>query len=428
VPVRPVHVHTHIEATIAAHTHTHTHTHTPSHFLAMTTASTPAIDNDAAAGPSAAAAAAARPKRVRKPRVFSAAVDATTPMTSLPCSSGNDNIILKLTFVDAHLPGPHAAPNAYDEVTVNSFVSQPSSLLCADAAIATGGAVATSTGAVMPASEPADMPPAYFDVHAAAASVSDPMMGGMSGMGGIGGMSPQGLSGMHTSSGMGCVIDAVPATSSQGTATGAIGGRLVKLLADFDEKCKTGDWPASTSVHCYWCCHRFSTTPFGLPVQFRNDRFHVMGCFCSLQCASAFNFASRDSVDERLNRYALINALSARLGLTKYVRPAPERVVLKMFGGPLDIEAFRESSVERGGGADADRKHLMVNTPPMLALTQQVEEVQDRDVRSEYRYIPLDNERINRFQEKVRLRRTKPLVDFKNTLDHTMKLRITPAV
>ena len=63
----------------------------------------------------------------------------------------------------------------------------------------------------------------------------------------------------------------------------------------------------------------------------------------------------------------------------------------------------------------------------MLTMTQQVEEVHDTDMRSEYRYIPLDSERINRYQEKIRLKRNKPLVNFKNTLDHTMKLKYVNA-
>lgn len=229
-----------------------------------------------------------------------------------------------------------------------------------------------------------------------------------------------------------------------GTGGGQVGPRIVKLLVEFDEKCKHNEWPVSTLIHCYWCCHRFSTPPFGMPMQCRNGRFYVTGCYCSLECAAAHVFASRDSVDECLSRYALINALSNVLGMGQRVRPAPDRVTLAMFGGPLTIDEFRASSQSDAaasasgggsGGGDFDvgesaddriRRRFLVNTPPMVTLTQQVEELHDTDVMSEYRYIPLDNERVSRFQEKVRLRRTKPLMNIKDTLDHTMKLRITP--
>lgn len=193
--------------------------------------------------------------------------------------------------------------------------------------------------------------------------------------------------------------------------------KVVRLLAEFEEKSKTGEWPLSTSVHCYWCCHRFDTPPLGLPIKYAGGRFHVVGCFCSLECAVAYNFsAARESVDECLNRYSLINALSAQLGGARVVRPAPDRLALSIFGGHMGVEEFRAHSVDT-------MRHVVVNCPPMQSVTQQVEEVGDADLSSEYRYVPIDTERVTKFQEKVRLMRTKPLVNFKNTLDHTMKLK-----
>ena len=196
--------------------------------------------------------------------------------------------------------------------------------------------------------------------------------------------------------------------------------KVVRLLAEFEEKSKNGDWPLSTSVHCYWCCHRFDTPPLGLPLKYVGGRFHVVGCFCSLECAAAYNFsAARESVDECLNRYSLLNALSASIGLgSRVVRPAPDRLALIIFGGHMSIDDFRAH-------AHTSQRQLVVNCPPMQSVTQQVEEVNDADLSSEYRYIPLDSERVSRYQEKVRLSRTKPLVNFKNTLDHTMKLKYT---
>jgi hypothetical protein len=64
----------------------------------------------------------------------------------------------------------------------------------------------------------------------------------------------------------------------------------------------------------------------------------------------------------------------------------------------------------------------------MQSLTQQVEDIAETDMTSEYRYVPLDNDRVQRYQEKVRLQRTKPLSDMKNTLDRTMKLKYSTAV
>ena len=209
---------------------------------------------------------------------------------------------------------------------------------------------------------------------------------------------------------------------SSGPGPGAPSGpKIVRMLMEFEEKSKSGDWPTSTNVHCYWCCSRFPGTPVGLPVRYTSgtagrDQFHVTGCFCSLECATAYNFGGgKDSVDECLHRYTLINALAARLGLGRSIRPAPDRVALAMFGGHMTIDEFR--------AFPSSGKHIMVNSHPMITVTQQLEEVNEADLRSEYRYIPLDNERVVRYQEKMRLKRVKPLVNFKNTLDHTMKVK-----
>ncbi len=107
--------------------------------------------------------------------------------------------------------------------------------------------------------------------------------------------------------------------------------------------------------------------------------------------------------------------LARELGHHHLVRPAPSRLVLNTFGGPMSIEEFR--------GRCHTSRLILVNFPPMMTVTQQVEEVNQRELRSEYRYIPIDSERVNKYKEKIKLKRTKPLVNFKNTLDHTMNLK-----
>lgn len=192
--------------------------------------------------------------------------------------------------------------------------------------------------------------------------------------------------------------------------------RIVELLKDFEMKSKVSEWPQSTSIACYWCCHQFTSVPFGIPVKFHNDKFHVFGCCCSLECAAAYNFNSKESSDEIWERYNLLNLLSRRLGYKPIVRPAPPRLSLKMFGGHMDIESFREYF--------GSTKILSVNFPPMMTLTQQVEEINECDISSEYRYIPIDHDRINKYKEKLTLKRNKPLTNYKHTLDHLMNLKI----
>jgi hypothetical protein len=192
--------------------------------------------------------------------------------------------------------------------------------------------------------------------------------------------------------------------------------RVVELLKDFEMKSKAEEWPQNTSISCYWCCNQFTTVPFGIPVKYNHSKFHVYGCFCSLECAAAYNFDSSESPDEIWERYNLINLLSRKLEYKPRIKPAPHRLALKMFGGHLDIDAFRNNC--------NTSKILSVNFPPMMTMTQQIEEVNECDINSEYRYIPIDHDRINRYKEKLTLKRTKPLTDYKHTLDHMMNLKI----
>jgi hypothetical protein len=208
------------------------------------------------------------------------------------------------------------------------------------------------------------------------------------------------------------------APSSSATSTGASRLKVVDLLRDFEEKSRHNEWPSSTNVACYWCCHKFEGGPFGLPIKYNGSTFSVLGCFCSLECASAWNFASQEGMDEIWERNSLINMLSMKLQLATPIRPAPNRLMLNMFGGPMDIAQFRKFC--------QTTKVVTINFPPMVAMTQQVEEVFESDITNDFKYVPLDNARVDRYKEKLRLKRAKSLINPKNTLDHTMNLRIQP--
>jgi hypothetical protein len=192
--------------------------------------------------------------------------------------------------------------------------------------------------------------------------------------------------------------------------------KVIELLKDFEMKSKAKEWPSTTSICCYWCCHKFDNPPVGIPIKYYDNTFHVFGCYCSLECAAAYNFSSPDSSDEIWERYNLLNLLARKLSYSNIVKTAPNRLALKMFGGHMEIDEFREFS--------SSNKVINVNFPPMMTLTQQIEEVNECDINSEYRYIPVDHERINKYKEKLILKRSKPITNYKHTLDHTMNLKI----
>ena len=191
--------------------------------------------------------------------------------------------------------------------------------------------------------------------------------------------------------------------------------KIIELLKDFEEKNKNNEWPSNTTIHCYWCCHKFDTPPIGIPVSYNKEKFDVFGCFCSLECAAAHNFKNNHNIDDMWERYNLINLLSRKLGYESRIKPAPDRLSLKQFGGFMEIEQFREYNKQK--------RFINVNFPPMNSLTQQLEEINDYDLKNDMKYIPIDNDRINKYKEKVLFKRTKPLIDVKNSIESTMNLK-----
>jgi len=191
--------------------------------------------------------------------------------------------------------------------------------------------------------------------------------------------------------------------------------KIIELLKDFEEKNKNNEWPQTTSIHCYWCCHKFENAPFGIPLKYINNKFHVFGCFCSLECAAAYNFNSKESQDEIWERNNLINHIASKIGCQGRIKAAPTRLSLSIFGGHLSITEFRNYC--------NTTKMMNINFPPMMTLTQQIEEVNASDMNNDFKYIPVDTDRINKYKEKITLKRNKPINAHENTLDHAMNLK-----
>lgn len=191
--------------------------------------------------------------------------------------------------------------------------------------------------------------------------------------------------------------------------------KIVNILKDFEEKNKNKEWPSNTSISCYWCCNKFENAPFGIPITYQHDTFSVFGCFCSLECAAAHNFQSTNNVDEMWERYNLINLLARRINYSKQIRPAPDRLALKMFGGYMEIDQFRNYT--------KTNKIININFPPMSSISQQIEEINEYELNNDYKYIPLDHERINKIKEQMVIKRVKPLINNKNSLENSMNLK-----
>ena len=166
---------------------------------------------------------------------------------------------------------------------------------------------------------------------------------------------------------------------------------------------------------CYWCCHSFEHTPMGLPLKYKNDVFHVTGCFCSFECICAYIFYSNENNHNIWETYNLINIMTNKLDYDVQVYPAPPRKCLKMFGGYMDIDEFRNFR--------NSKKIVNVNQVPYVVNIEQIEEINDFNHRNTIRTYKFDEERIENLEKKLDMIKKKNIKDnYKNTLDSCMNI------
>jgi hypothetical protein len=190
---------------------------------------------------------------------------------------------------------------------------------------------------------------------------------------------------------------------------------LKHILYEFVNSNSANTWPESTNTCCWWCCHPFEGMPCALPEVYRRDKFFVCGVYCSFNCAASYNFSKNDG-DDMWMRYSLLNLMYKKMYGTKFVKIglAPPREVLKMFGGYMCIEEFRETSLRMD-------KTFQVIKPPMVAIIPKIEEnILNRGIRTGH-----TNEHIlSKTQNSLKLKRTKPVMNPNSTLQSFMNIKI----
>lgn len=185
----------------------------------------------------------------------------------------------------------------------------------------------------------------------------------------------------------------------------------------FSDHNKRREWPKSSSINCFWCCHTFKGAPCCLPTKIKNDVFYVYGNFCSKECVAAYNFDSGDNSYNIWERYTLLNHLYSIIEEDPdlKIKLAPPRMTLEMFGGNLSIEEFRASFT--------NNKKYKVVFPPMVSIIPSVNESNKNEVsKKDTYYIPIDKERIKRVNNDLRLKRKNP-INNNNTLENCMRLK-----
>ena len=99
------------------------------------------------------------------------------------------------------------------------------------------------------------------------------------------------------------------------------------------------------SVSCCWNCSYDISREINFPLRYIDGTFYVYGSFCTFECAGRYlieTYHNRDMWD----KYVLLNYYYNEINQTdnKHVYPAPDKRILKKFGGTMTIEEYRSES------------------------------------------------------------------------------------
>jgi hypothetical protein len=94
---------------------------------------------------------------------------------------------------------------------------------------------------------------------------------------------------------------------------------------------------------CFWCTYEFDNPQIYIPKYFIKDSYHVYGCFCSPECATAFLMEENIDSSIRFERYHLLNNIYSKIyNFKKNIKPAANPYyMLEKYYGNLTIQEYR---------------------------------------------------------------------------------------
>ena len=194
------------------------------------------------------------------------------------------------------------------------------------------------------------------------------------------------------------------------------------MLVQYHNSAERKEIPMQSDAACFWCCHSFAHRPVVLPIRDTGEYLQVMGNFCSPECAVAYLFDMRQDSHTRWEQLALLYRVYGE-ACGGNIHPAPHRTVLTLFGGSLSIQEYRQM-------IQSQKVRVDVHLPPMVSIlaTMDTKPIDFYDAGLTKNVNETVKERLQKAEEVLRLRRTKPLKAWESTLDACINLKIKHTV
>jgi hypothetical protein len=190
------------------------------------------------------------------------------------------------------------------------------------------------------------------------------------------------------------------------------------FLIQFKDSSEVKQLPMHSDAACFWCCHTFTHRPVVLPIRDTGEHLLVTGNFCSPECATAYLFDIRQDSHTRWEQFALLHRVYGD-ACQGTIYPAPVRSLLKLFGGVLSIQEYRAL-------IQSHKVRVDIHLPPMVSIlaTMDTKPIDFYDASLTKNVSETVKERLQKAEEVLRLRRTKPLKAWESTLDACINLKI----
>jgi len=119
--------------------------------------------------------------------------------------------------------------------------------------------------------------------------------------------------------------------------------------------------PKYTNICCMHDSCKIKGKPYFLPDKYINGTFYIIGWFCSLNCALAYNLNLKDeNINQRTNLLYYLYQVN-----DENILPAPDKLLLKKFGGEYSIEEYRN--------LNKNDDYIILNNHPLICNNTFVE-------------------------------------------------------